>query len=712
MNTKQPEPILQTASLEWRDGMPYSKKFGDMYFLNDEGLAESRYVFLKHNQLSQRFERFIEAREASGDIIAPQKPNFFSHKESFRIAETGFGSGLNFALTLQLWLEKLSVSIDDQGKVNDEKASVARKNSQLHYISFEKYPMQLEDLSRVLNRYHALIPLAKLIEKSYPSLLPGWHEIYLLDGLVRLTLWFGDAVKGLAECDAKAKVDAWFLDGFTPSRNPQMWGAKLYQQMARLSAEGTSFATFTAAGEVRRGLECVGFEVQKAKGFGRKREMCLGRLTNLRPSSSKTPWFDRNCDDLMSNVLKVPDKGRCAVVIGAGLAGATTAYALANSGWQVTVVEERDECATEASGNLAGTLHPLITVDWNLRSAFYQLGYGATLRWLQPWLLQDKVMGELSGMVQLAVNDTSRNRLQEALQRVPLPKNYAQWLEPEEAEKLLGTQVNVPAMFYPKGGWIYPRSVVKTCLQHECIDLKTSCKLMDFKRVDEGSWQLITACGEIEADTVVFATGSLSETLHAKLQLPIRPVKGQVTDFSSDRVSAAIKYPVTHEGYSSPAVNGAWVTGATFEAPDLTRTLSDEGHWHNLQTSLKAMPHWLKGLSQQEWMKNVSGRVAFRPTTPDHLPIVGAVPDWEWLEKHYCRQSHTHAVYRYPSMQYQKGLYVNNGHGPRGLMSVFLAAEILMAQIHNQALPVSHSLYAATHPARFKIRQWRSGKGC
>ena len=148
------------------------------------------------------------------------------------------------------------------------------------------------------------------------------------------------------------------------------------------------------------------------------------------------------------------------------------------------------------------------------------------------------------------------------------------------------------------------------------------------------------------------------------------------------------------------------VTGATFEAGDLSETLSLSAHQENLDMAQKALPEWLNAQ-----VSELQGRIAFRPTTFDHLPIIGPVADSTWMEEHYLTQPSTHVGYSYSSQRYEPGLFVSNGHGPRGLMSVFLAAESIVADLQGQALLQPISLYHASHPARFAVRRWRSGKG-
>lgn len=225
---------VDTAHLEWTDqGLPLSTQFDDLYFSRDSGIEESRYVFLQHNNLAERFAKA-------------------SH---VTIGETGFGTGLNFLCAWQL---------RDQ----------LQSNCALRFISVEKYPLTLADLTRALALWPELKVYARQLLRHYPKHLIGWHKIEIAEAKVELLIYFGEALQGFQETDTK--VDAWFLDGFAPAKNPQMWTPQLFKQIARLSYPGTRFATFTAAGAVRQGLADAGFSVQKVKGFGRKRHMLTG----------------------------------------------------------------------------------------------------------------------------------------------------------------------------------------------------------------------------------------------------------------------------------------------------------------------------------------------------------------------------------------------------------------------------------------------------
>lgn len=235
--------------MEWRDGQPYSLAYDDVYFASDAnepllGIAETEYVFLKHNQLQERF--------ASAD-------------NRFTIVETGFGSGLNFLCASDLWLRHAS------------------KDATLHFISIEKHPLSASDLRQIYTQWPAnLANIGNHLLQQYNDFLHPTQHFLLFDGQIQLTLLIGDIhdmLKTLPQ-HVQPTADAWFLDGFAPSKNPDMWQHDLYDCMATHADDNTTFATFTSAGVVRRGLQAAGFHVLKTAGYGKKREMLYGQFDN------------------------------------------------------------------------------------------------------------------------------------------------------------------------------------------------------------------------------------------------------------------------------------------------------------------------------------------------------------------------------------------------------------------------------------------------
>jgi tRNA 5-methylaminomethyl-2-thiouridine biosynthesis bifunctional protein len=234
---------LTNARLDWNEsGTPVSGQFDDVYFSNVNGLEETRYVFLQKNQLPERWNQFNSQR--------------------FVIGETGFGTGLNFLAAWQAF---------DQFRQENPDAQL----HSLHFISFEKYPVSKTDLIKAHQSWPELATYARELQQNYPIAIPECHRIILADGAVTLDLWFGDIHDCMPSLPVSREgvVDAWFLDGFAPSKNPDMWNQHLFDYMAKLAKPEATCATFTAAGFVRRGLIEAGFAMQKVKGFGTKREM-------------------------------------------------------------------------------------------------------------------------------------------------------------------------------------------------------------------------------------------------------------------------------------------------------------------------------------------------------------------------------------------------------------------------------------------------------
>lgn len=212
----------QTAQLEWRDGqVPVSTRFDDPYFSLAGGLDETRHVFLQGNNLPERYV------------------------DGFHIAELGFGTGLSMLTALQ-----------------------AFPKGTLHFTSFEAYPMARADMETALKAFPELDPA---------PLLDHWPNTKIRTDRLHADIIIGDARETLPAWQGRA--NAWFLDGFSPAKNPELWNADLMHQVARHTAPGGTFATYTAAGHVRRALGEAGFDVQRISGFGRKRHMSVGRLT-------------------------------------------------------------------------------------------------------------------------------------------------------------------------------------------------------------------------------------------------------------------------------------------------------------------------------------------------------------------------------------------------------------------------------------------------
>lgn len=231
---------MQFANIQWQENengvnQPYSLDFNDVYFNSESGLQETEYVFVEHNQLKQRFKALKNTH--------------------FTIIETGFGTGLNFLAVAAHWL------------------ALSKPSAQLHYISIEKFPLSPADFFNAVQIMSQLPSISNPLIAQYENLNTGFNCFKFAHN-IELQLHIGDINDVLPTINQPA--DAWLLDGFAPAKNAEMWSQQVFTEVARLSKAGTTFATFTSAGEVKRGLQSVGFNVQKCAGFGKKREMLSG----------------------------------------------------------------------------------------------------------------------------------------------------------------------------------------------------------------------------------------------------------------------------------------------------------------------------------------------------------------------------------------------------------------------------------------------------
>ncbi|MEI7431165.1 MAG: tRNA (5-methylaminomethyl-2-thiouridine)(34)-methyltransferase MnmD [Betaproteobacteria bacterium] len=226
--TMQIEPARLTYCL---NGTPFSEVYGDIYHAVAGAHAQASYVFLAGNRLPGRWQG----------------------RECFVILETGFGVGLNFLATWQAWL-------DDP-----------ERSETLHYISLEKHPFSAADLALIHASWPEFSVLSDELCRRWPAPERGEHRLEFAGGKVVLRLVFGDAITELSQLDAE--VDAFFMDGFSPAKNPEMWSSELCFLLAQRAVSGATLATWSVAGSVRRALNGVGFVVEKLAGFGSKRKM-------------------------------------------------------------------------------------------------------------------------------------------------------------------------------------------------------------------------------------------------------------------------------------------------------------------------------------------------------------------------------------------------------------------------------------------------------
>ena len=642
--------------IDWQDGQPVSRRFGDVYFSRDSGLEETRHVFLEGNGLRARWA----ALPAHG---------------RFTIGETGFGTGLNFAAAWALWDE------------------VAPPDARLRYVSVERDPLAATDISRTLGLWPALARYREALLAQWTEVAPGWHRFVFGGGRVLLTLLAGDVRAVLPRLDGR--VDAWFLDGFAPAKNPEMWRADVLAEVARLSAPGATCATYTVAGEVRRGLEAAGFAVEKTPGFGRKREMLRGVLRTRPRSRWLAPWFAR----------AAPHAGeRKAIVIGAGLAGASTAAGLAARGWTITLLDRHETLAAEASGNPQGALYARLSPHATALTELATTGLEHTARNLPVLGLERGVDFDPCGVLQLEYDESEQVR-QSRLAIQGWPDGFLARLDRVEASARAGIAVPSGGLLFPRSGWVRPPTLCRALAAVPSIEAALGRAVLNLRRTDDG-WEVHDRTGAVAgAPVVVIAASGGSAAFAETAHLPLRLIRGQLTLLPETPASRALRTVLCGEGYIAPAVDGAHSLGATHKFRDASTGVTVAEHAENLAKLAALAPALYASLGAARLEPaRLAGRAALRCSSPDYLPIIGPLVDATRFAAVYARLSHDATLELDTPSPWLDGLYVNTAHGSRGLVTAPLSGELLAAYLDDEPAPLPGSVVEAVHPSRFLLR--------
>lgn len=730
-----PSTSLTRASLEWSEGIPRSVQFNDIYFSPENGPAETDYVFVEQNQLRQRWQNLTE-------------------QTRFVIGETGFGSGLNFLYAAKLWLE------------------TAPSSARLHYLSTELYPLHPSDLQGVLkswinleglsteqprascenqpdNTSSYLPELALTLLDGYPPPLPGFHRITFADGRITLNLLYGDTVQQLGELLASDHplfnslpvhqglygVDAWFLDGFAPAKNPGMWTTELFSLMASLSRPGCTFATFSAAGKVRRRLRQSGFEVETISGYGNKREMLKGSLISQELSESGTDGA-ATPDYSGAETSRTPEKrnslyappwylnlsgksgttNKTAAVIGAGIAGCSTANALARRGWQVSLYDPKG-IAQGASGNPQGVIYPKLSLEASVFARFNLAGMcyashcyrGFTqqaAKKTKPAQNPSSFIGQ--GVILLPADPKeSQKFIAMARQFHQLPE-FVRLLEKEELYQTAGLRLSAnQGLFFPQLGWVKPAEICRQLIEHYNISLTESEITGLHWNETRRHWELTDHRQKTFAhSTVVLANAADIVEFDITRHLPLNTIRGQISVCPATAESQKLRTVICGKGYLAPADGEVHTLGASYDLVEKDTQVTETEHLGNLDKIRNTDPALAEALGQP---KTFSGRASLRCVTPDYLPLVGPAPIYDDFLNDFALLRENARAHIPVSGSYWPNLYINCGHGSRGLSYAPLSAQIIADFIDNAPPAVERTLLNALNPARFVIRKLKRG---
>ncbi len=636
-------PVVAAVLAFDAEGVAFSTRYDDRYHPRAGALEQAAHVFLQGNGL----------------------PNRWREREQFVVLETGFGLGNNFLATWDAWRR-------DQ-----------RRSGRLHFISIEKHPLSREDLARV----HAgsrLRALAGELLQAWPPLTPNLHRLKFDDGQVQLTLALGDVADWLPEI--VASVDAFYLDGFAPDRNPAMWQSRMFKALARLAVPDATAATWSVARSVRSGLAMAGFEVSIAPGSADKREITLARFApRFTPRRAPT------------RLASTASADRHALVIGAGLAGCAAAWALADQGWCSTLFDRLPAIAAAASGNRAGIFHGIVNPQDGTHSRFNR----ATALQAQPAVRtaieRHGAPGQLCGVLRLE-QSTPLEAMHAQLATLGLPPDYVQALSARDASRASGLPLPTPAWFFAGGGWVRPSALAASFLRRsgDRVIVRAAVQVAALRRCG-ARWQLLDAAGSVldEATVVVLANSFEAPGLLGAGDWPLHLVRGQTSEFSISTPGLRLPLlPVAGNGYVLPALpEGMALCGASSQRDDPDCALRNDDHRHNL-----ARLERLTGSAPAIDPSALGGRVGWRCVADDRLPLIGAVPDRQRLQEPGIRLDQPRFVPRTP------GLFVFSALASRGISWAALGAQSLASLISGAPCPLEASLLDAVDAGRFVSR--------
>jgi tRNA 5-methylaminomethyl-2-thiouridine biosynthesis bifunctional protein len=577
------------------------------------------------------------------------------------VLETGFGCGHNFLATWARW------------------RSDPQRCERLHYVAAELHPPRRADLERA----HHGSPLPEAVAQlaaAWPPLTGDVHRLTFEGGRVELLLALGDAAQWLH--GLQAAVDAFYLDGYAPERNPLMWSPPLFQALHALAAPNATLATWADGPQIREGLEKAGFNVQRLPTFANQAAVTLARFA---PRHRATP---------------VPRKqvslhgAQSAVIIGAGLAGAAMALALAEQGLQVTVMDSARRPAEGASGNPAGIVRSIINRDDGPHARWHRATALEAERQLRALFDAGQVPGALGGVLRF---DDDIQAMRESLAGLGLPEEHVQVLDPAEAGRQAGTTAWAPAWRFA-GGWVDPAALVRHWLDQADARFHPGRRVAALQRSGD-RWWVLGPSGEKLARSaiVIIANSHKASALVPHALWDLSASRGQLSIVSGSTPGLVHpKVPLASSGYALSLPNGDVLCGATHHFDDADDSLRDQDHAHNLRILAR-----LTGCMAPADLSQLGGRVAWRSSTRDRLPVIGPVPSEPSLLAKLRRQDQPRFIHRAP------GLFVLTALGSRGISSAPLAARIIAGMIVGAPLPVDSQLLDAVDAARFMARAAR-----
>ena len=536
------------APFSLKNNTLFSEEFDDLYSSAKGAVAECNHVFIKGNNLKERFENLGE-------------------NSKFYIGEIGFGIGINFLTTCKSWLDH------------------TKQNQVLEFYSFDKYLFRLSDFKTLNVSCPDLKEYISELERNYPRNIQGAQKISLFGGRIILNLIIGEIDNTQEYIKLMDKVDAWYFDGFSPSKNPDLWSIKLFKCIHKSCHENTTFSTYTSSGLVKNNLTESGFNHSRAMGFSDKRHMLKGTVdTQLKKNTSNTK----------------------VAVIGSGIAGCVLSYTLAKKGIEVDLYEKSDSICSGASSHELLVTYPRLSAhdtafgSFTLHSYIFATNFYKQLK-TDTW--------KKTGVIILN-HDAATEKRQSSLLEKRADGEIYRYIDPDEASEISGIDIKLNGLIYEDAGYILPEEMCKFLIESPKINIFTSSHIKSIKKNRE-FFNLNIGEKKFEYQNVCVCAGSETANIVDIDGISIK--RGQVTHIESlDNVSR-IKLPICAKGYISPRVNNIHLVGSSYSDSEDT-DLSEEEHLYNLNN--------LKLVIDEE-MNVITGQTGHRAVSKDHMPVVG-----------------------------------------------------------------------------------------
>ncbi|MEN9946818.1 MAG: hypothetical protein RLZZ293_1204 [Pseudomonadota bacterium] len=651
--------------LDWNNQIAYIAS-EDIYFTPSKEHCSNSYQFWQQNNLTDRIRQL-------------------SPEQNLVIAELGFGYGLNLFTAMHLW-------------------EVTRTNSQsqLHYLAFAPQALSPVDLAQILDNFPELADYSAQFLAQYYLILPGFQRLQLSNN-VYITLIIGALDQTLPQLTGL--VDFWCLTQFDwLNKNYQL--ANCLAELARRSKINTTEFYLTTNEQLSSvNLIEYGFELIATTSTGNNYQFKHITTNLVNHQCQIKPYYNYPPNNL--NVLLPRAKQIKVAIIGAGISGAATAYSLAKRGFEVHLFEAEAQVANQASGNYQGILYGTFSAFGGVMMDLSCTSYRYSNYLIKSQLNLDEYGA--CGLIQLSHNPAQAKRNQQ-LAQAGFADDFLYLINQQQIEQLAQSKlVDYSAgIYFPHGLWLKPRHLVSALLNNSSINLVLDCLITQIKYSNNFKWELFNSQGKLEDDFdhLIFCNAYGAAKLLPELTPFLRRIRGQTTNLNLSK--SLVDCVVCGDGYITPSSNNLATIGATFQFDQFDSDLKLEDHQQNL-TNLSRI---LAEFDPPTELANLTGKAALRVSSFDYLPLVGPLAIWEQFKQDYAKLSQDKNARINTPCSYYPNLWLNIGHGAKGLLTAPLSGEIIADYIQGTPLPCSEEVRLGLHPNRLYVRQLVKRQDC